>query len=201
MDLVRLSILLLCLSFFMCQDNNHQNVEVTQKQLTEIKILGDSLAVQLLDTLQTELLAAIKAGGLQSAVEVCDSVAIPITQRTKPVNKYEVDIKRVSERFRNPQNKPDDMAMLALSRLENDKLDSFVQTINESGFIYYRYYKPLRVKPLCVNCHGSPQAIGSEVAHRINKLYPEDRAINYNVGDFRGAVMVTLLPRNGSREK
>ena len=40
----------------------------------------------------------------------------------------------------------------------------------------------------CLKCHGR---VGHEIANEtyavISKLYPEDKATNYRLGDFRGA--------------
>ena len=40
------------------------------------------------------------------------------------------------------------------------------------------------VQPLCLSCHGSELA--PDIATQITDLYPEDRAVGFEVGDLRG---------------
>ena len=37
---------------------------------------------------------------------------------------------------------------------------------------------------MCVICHG--EGLSRDVAARIDELYPDDRAIGFEVGDLRG---------------
>ena len=40
---------------------------------------------------------------------------------------------------------------------------------------------------LCLNCHGEPgKEINESTLEKINSLYPEDKAIDFKVGDLRG---------------
>jgi hypothetical protein len=44
----------------------------------------------------------------------------------------------------------------------------------------------------CLACHGDPAAMKPEVAAMLRELFPEDRAVGYKDGDFRGAVSVSV---------
>jgi len=59
--------------------------------------------------------------------------------------------------------------------------------------LVYRYYFPLKVLKLCLTCHGTPgKDIKPEVYEAIKRKYPEDKAIGYREGDFRGVVRVEI---------
>ena len=46
---------------------------------------------------------------------------------------------------------------------------------------------------MCTACHGSPDQISPEVKAKLAELYPNDKAVNYKLGELRGAVVVTRL--------
>ena len=63
-------------------------------------------------------------------------------------------------------------------------MDTVVHTENEVLF-----YKSIRLgMPACLKCHGKPETdINSETLTVLKDKYPNDLAINYSIGDFRGA--------------
>lgn len=48
----------------------------------------------------------------------------------------------------------------------------------------YGYVEPIVLQPVCVQCHG--KTLAAEVSAQIQVLYPEDRAVGFEVGDVRG---------------
>jgi hypothetical protein len=44
--------------------------------------------------------------------------------------------------------------------------------------------------PLCLTCHGNGDQIPKEVTEALAKLYPDDQATGYALGDLRGALIV-----------
>ncbi|MFB6262906.1 MAG: DUF3365 domain-containing protein, partial [Bradymonadaceae bacterium] len=48
------------------------------------------------------------------------------------------------------------------------------------------YLKPIELKGLCVNCHGTRDKLAPGVSEKLAKYYPEDRATGFEVGDLRG---------------
>jgi hypothetical protein len=51
------------------------------------------------------------------------------------------------------------------------------------------YVEPIRVKSMCLTCHGA--TLAPEVASRIAELYPEDQATGFGEGDLRGVFWVS----------
>jgi hypothetical protein len=152
-------------------------------------------AVQALaSSLKTELLTAIEADGITGAIEVCHSrapaIAADISQRQG------LEVYRVSQRNRNPDNAPADWQSAVLedfeARLNAGEDPDFVawQEVAEmEGGREYRFMKAIPTGGLCLQCHGS--AIAPDVAARISELYPDDRATGFEPGDLRGAFVVT----------
>ena len=56
---------------------------------------------------------------------------------------------------------------------------------NNNKFVYV---KAIRIKEVCLNCHGSN--INDDLKKEIQKLYPDDKAINYKLNDIRGAFVM-----------
>ena len=99
-------------------------------------------------------------------------------------------------KYRNSVNKPDDYEKKALiyyqekwnNRNQNDK--PFIQYDKKMGS--YRYYKPMGVKNICLNCHGDQKQIKAEVRMSLKKYYKDDLATDFKVGDFRGVISVSV---------
>ena len=56
---------------------------------------------------------------------------------------------------------------------------------NNNKFVYA---KAIRIKEVCLNCHGSN--INNDLKKEIQRLYPDDKAINYKLNDIRGAFVM-----------
>jgi predicted CXXCH cytochrome family protein len=56
----------------------------------------------------------------------------------------------------------------------------------------YRYYAPIKVGLLCLSCHGPHDSLGPEVRAILDDRYPEDKAVNYSLGELRGVLRVFI---------
>jgi Protein of unknown function (DUF3365). len=159
-----------------------------------VKTKGEEISSELIKTLLGELQASISREGLKNSISYCSERAIPLTDSLS--NSYGVKIKRTSFKFRNPKNKPDKMEEGALKFFESavkrgKKVDYILQTFKRGNKKVYRYYKPIFVAPLCLNCHGKENKnIPDEVLQEILRRYPKDKARGYSEGDFRGVIRV-----------
>jgi len=168
---------------------------VDEKKVVEI---GEETSKKLLKTLKGELVKALKDSP-QKAISVCSQKAIPLTKKVEEEVNHGIKIKRTSFKYRNPANAPDSYEKEALryfeeSLKENGKLPKYyIQKVKEGdGKIYYRYYKPLKVAPVCLTCHGEKKYIDETVYQKIKTIYPNDKATGYKVGDFRGVIRVSI---------
>ncbi len=140
-------------------------------------------------------MAAVKAEGVMGAITICNERAIRLTDSLTQNLSRVKDIKRTSSKYRNPKNKPDSYEQEALkffsSKPEHLK-EVFVQKIIQGSETHFRYYKPLTIKPVCTFCHGPSENLSPDLVEKVKKYYPEDKAVGYNLGDFRGVVRVSV---------
>lgn len=143
--------------------------------------------------LKKTLMAQLKAKLSESpagAVEFCSKNAMDITKQIAVKNG--LNIKRVSIKNRNPQNAADAMDAKVMAAFEEalkkDKKMPEFATVQDAGKI--KYYEPLVISEACVICHGKEASIAKETADKIKKLYPNDKAVGYEIGDLRGLIVV-----------
>ncbi|MGB3961711.1 MAG: DUF3365 domain-containing protein [Sulfurimonas sp.] len=169
--------------------------EVTKEnQLEQIIETGDKSAKVLLKTLGSNLEKHMKSGGVMDAFGFCSDEAYPLTEGVNKKLEKGVSVKRISAKYRNPANAPttDEMAVLESFKAmqESNNLPAYlVKQIDEKTF---KYYKPLVIeKEVCLKCHGKITK-DSELDKALTQRYPLDTAINYDMNNLRGAVVVTI---------
>jgi hypothetical protein len=161
------------------------------------KALNEALQVssELADKVRGLLLKEIEIGGLAGAVKVCSEMAQGITREFNARSGHTV--RRVSLRYRNPSNIPDEYERRKLEELDllnkkKEMKNEYGEVVDEGGHKYLRYMKPLVALPLCINCHGPKENISADVKTILAEKYPEDRATGFIVGDLRGAISVKI---------
>ena len=169
-----------------CSENK---VEIREDQVVGMR----TTAMDFMKELKGVLISQIQTNGVLQAVSVCSDSAQVLTN-SFGVQKG-VYIRRVSFKNRNVNNSPDDFEKKVLSKFEllhqNKELNSeteHVEIVQEGEFRYLRYLKPILVQNECLNCHGSENDIMPEVKQLIAQEYPNDKAVDYLIGDLRGAV-------------
>lgn len=146
--------------------------------------------------LKAHLMEALGDNDIAEAFEACSSIAQPLTEEIGARLAEGVSIKRTSFKYRNPKNAPDENETAALQYFEKllrekGKLPAnYIQKIEENG--EYRYYEPIMVAELCLKCHGDAAGFDKDVSESLAENYPDDRAIGYDVGDFRGLIRVSI---------
>jgi len=146
--------------------------------------------------LQSELQAAMKAGGPTEAIEVCKTRAPAIGADIS--KKEKMQIGRTSLKLRNAANAPDawEKTVLELFALrkkggENPANLEFYEVTTRDGKKVFRYMKAIAIPEgaPCLACHG--EKIDAGAAAKLKQLYPNDQATGYRTGDIRGAFTVT----------
>lgn len=181
-----------------CQENKKTSNEITTEDISLIKPVGDQIAKDLVKSLQKELKSAIEKGGFNEAVKVCKLEAVPISEIIEASSDKNIEIKRTSHKYRNPDNAPDEYETHALNHFEkliaegNALPEYYLQKHSELDETVYYYYKPMKVASKCLACHGNESTIPPETRQIIQDLYPEDKAINFEEGDFRGLIRIKI---------
>lgn len=157
--------------------------------------VGGEMAAALMVRLQGELRAAMQQGGPVQAISVCSERALPVTMEVASVRPG-ASLKRVTSRRRNPANTPDRFETEALQVFEaavaagGPMPAHIVQKVRRGDTAVLRYYQPLTAAGLCLVCHGDPDRMPEELRSVLRQRYPEDQAIGYMDGQFRGAIRV-----------
>ena len=171
--------------------SSKKQTEIPESSKVEMRKNAD----EFMSGLRNLLLSKIKNNGLVAAVSVCSDTAQLMT------NNFGVEkgvyIKRVSFKYRNEINNPDEFETEGLKYFEQiknegklDSLSEYVKVVEENNISYLRYMKPILVQPPCLNCHGMEEQIMPAVSKLINHKYKNDKAKNYQVGDLRGAISI-----------
>ena len=161
----------------------------------KVKSIGEHYSKLLMTNLKKELKKAIKQGGVPNAINVCSEKALKITENI-PKKCERIKIKRTTFKYRNPKNKPTDYEKEALNHFISHKKERFyIQQIKINNKIYYNYYKKLTVVGICLKCHGNIKRMDKKLIKKLKELYPNDKAVNYKAGDFRGVIEVSI-PEN-----
>lgn len=139
--------------------------------------------------LKQALLLAIEQDGLPGAVNVCHQRAPDIADSLSTDGWR---IARTSLKTRNENNQPDEWETQALRNFEAQhkagaKFNNL--TKSELGSAQFRYIEAIPTGQLCLACHGS--AVDPTLKGAIDGLYPNDRAVNFALGDIRGAFTLT----------
>lgn len=153
---------------------------------------GKEIAQATFKRMAGEVEKNMKEGGVSQAAPFCNAHASDLTAEME--EKYNVSIKRTSQKLRNDANAPTDEEKLVLeqfatSNSEGKDLKSFV-SLDEKGLPHF--YAPILLKDKCVACHG---VLGETMKHEtdsiIKVLYPNDKAVGFKEGDLRGMWSIT----------
>lgn len=122
---------------------------------------------------------------------------LPATAPGKPTV---IELRRTSLRVRNPANSPDAADRAALEHIQKqlehgDPVDNvLVQRVTLPGMApEWRVYRPLGTLKQCLDCHGRPEALAPGVAETLQVFFPTDNAIDYQNGEWRGLIRVSLV--------
>ncbi len=146
---------------------------------------GNQIAQQSFEALSRQLKSAVQTQGIQEAIRYCNVRAIPITDSLS--KEYEVKIRRISDKPRNPAN--------ALSAQDSVIFAEFEahpkRTSKLEGTVFY---KSILTQPLCLNCHGEIGKTLPPKNHQIiTELYPEDKAVGYESNQLRGLWKIEFI--------
>ena len=152
----------------------------------EIIEKGAAISGKLLKALMAELNAEIQKNGVPAAIDYCSLHAIPITDSISRAE--EVEISRVSHRYRNSSNAANKKEMEMIEKYISQQREGeelLPQVVTEKG--QKIYYGPiLLAAPLCLSCHGPYNEIDADVKSVLNEKYPDDQAVDFNLNEVRG---------------
>ncbi len=64
--------------------------------------------------------------------------------------------------------------------------------VTQDSVRMFHYIKPIFVREMCLNCHGSRERMKDLIYSAIRARYSNDKALDYKTGDLRGAESVQI---------
>lgn len=166
----------------------HNKNQISEEQEKIFLYKGNKITTLAFGALSSNLKQALNAQGISGAIKYCSLKADPLIDSLS--REYNVKIKRTSLFLRNQENKPNKEELEILESyniaFEADEELKASLEIHEDGTI--AYYKPITIfTPLCLICHGKLVSnVLDENYKVIKEIYPNDKAIGYELGDLRG---------------
>lgn len=159
--------------------------------------LGDSAAMSLVRTLGGKLNGQLASGGPAGAIDFCAGEAQSLTDSISETLGAGWEVKRTTRRTRNPRNAPDSLEARALEFFHGADAagEEPAHQVQRTPAGDYRYYMPLRMGRMCLECHGDRDTMDPAVRQVLDTRYPADQATGYHEGELRGVVRVTVPAR------
>lgn len=138
------------------------------------------------------LIGKIQKEGTLEALAFCNVNALSLTDSV--ADNLNVNIKRVSDKPRNPKNKANEEELSYINIFKKEILDKkTVEPIVVEKTDKVHVYYPIKTNGMCLQCHGNPKdQIKPTTFSEIKKLYPLDKAVGYNINEVRGIWNVTF---------
>lgn len=155
---------------------------------------GPKIIAEAFAKLSGALAEAIGKSGPAGALSVCSEKAPQIARDVATA--HGVTLRRATHKPRNPKNAADEVEKTALeaflaslAKKEPPKPQIITNADGSRAFL-----APIVLgNPLCLQCHGTPEKdIAPETLAAIQKLYPEDKATGFQLGDLRGLWRITF---------
>lgn len=152
---------------------------------SEAKRLAQDLKLNLVKNLTQK----IEKEGVVKAIPFCHENVKPIAKEAAGERIEKFEFGRTSHKVRNQMNRPPVWAESYLKEFQG-KLKS--EITKNSLLIKHEgkriYLEPLFVEAKCLLCHGDK--VNPQVSEKIKSLYPQDHAIGFKQGEFRGFIWI-----------
>ena len=106
-----------------------------------------------------------------------------------------IRVGRTSDRLRNPENRSPEWVRPILEDYLANPLERTPRSLplaeGRTGYV-----EPIVMQSLCLTCHGD--ALAEDVSAEIERLYPEDEAVGFEVGELRGVFWLELPATGGA---
>lgn len=146
---------------------------------------GRGVARQIIET--TDYMSAVVRNEPENNYALVPQVvATQVAKRISTGNTYTV--RQVSQKFRNPDNRPDAYETEQLKFFANSEAEESYRVAKENGQDFFRYMQSMVAEESCLECHGSYESAPLFIQQRYPKGHP---SYNYQVGQVVGAVSIT----------
>ena len=159
---------------------------------------GKRLTAEAFALLSKNLTEAIAKDGVPGSIGFCSEKALPLTASV------DANLRRVSHKARNPKNKADAAELEILNAYrETMKAGKPPEPqLRRQADGTETFFAPIVLaNPLCLKCHGAPDSdIDADTLAALRKLYPQDEATGFRVGELRGMWRVDFRPAPNTKQ-
>ncbi len=132
----------------------------------------------LFEKLSGRLMEVMKSEGPVAAINVCSEQAMEIADAVG--KEHGVSIGRTSFQLRNPRNAPKDW----VKPFVQQRIDVPQTVPLDNGGLGVLF--PIHLSVQCLMCHGGEEEMLDAVKPELAKLYPDDQATGFRLGELRG---------------
>lgn len=158
---------------------------------------GKAITAETFSLLSSNLQATIKTSGVSNALPFCSLAASPLTAGM--ADKHGVTIRRVTHKARNPADKAGALDLVILRSFEaalttGNSTSPPPPLVTNFTASTASFFAPIMLNnELCLKCHGEPgKDITPQDGAIIQRLYPQDEATGFKLGDLRGAWRIDM---------
>lgn len=175
------------------QEKKKYGQQKNEGELSDLE-QGQQYAMATKAILGKNLIEAINQKGTAEALSFCNTKAIHLTDSMAMVQG--VEIKRVSDQERNPDNKAnaEELAYIQATKAKinaGEKPSPQITDLDDKVIAYY----PILTNAMCLQCHGQKESdVQAETLAKLNALYPGDKATGYGENELRG-IWVVEMPK------
>ena len=174
---------------------------LSANEVNETKIIKKEAktAIMLMGkTLKMNMKKSMKRDGVVGAAKFCAEKANILESNLNGRYPKGTSVRRITLNPRNPKNTAMDDDKIILEEFatmleEGKSLPKMKLVKIEEG--HYKVYKPMTMGKACIKCHGDVSQINKEAYAIIKEHYPNDKAVGYKVGDFRGAFVAEIIKK------
>ncbi|MBS0355193.1 MAG: DUF3365 domain-containing protein [Proteobacteria bacterium] len=171
-------------------------VNVQAQDLEALKLDTRTRALPVLPKVVAMMKETVVAKGAVDAIPVCKDKAPQLIKEQSDKTGWQM--RRVSLKTRNPERGAPDvwearqLAEFNIRAANGEKADTLEagEVISENGKQVYRYIKAIPVGDVCLACHGAREGLDTALKEQLARSYPHDRAVDYQLGQIRGALSV-----------
>lgn len=183
------------LLFSACAAKQSSSVNLDEKSEYELKQKASKAIEKVAGSLQMRLYSKVKEGGFANAASFCSINASSMAKKTASMLPEGVRLKRITDKPRNSASQASTEQLIVFNEIKTQLKSNkkFDMLIKQKAPNHFQVYKPIKIMGACLQCHGTTQTRNEEAYEIIAKKYPNDKAINYKLYDFRGAFLVDII--------
>jgi hypothetical protein len=172
--------------------NKEQKQVLTENEKPTYAEIGSTYALGTKKVLGANLMGAIQKEGVPAALAFCNERAYPLTDSMSVA--YNANIKRVSDRPRNPNNRANQKELEHIQTFKQAVIDKEeIQPIVEDLGDMVQFYAPILTNQMCLKCHGDTRSdVSLEVQNLLAEKYPSDKGTGYGINEVRGIWSITF---------